>query len=165
MPESAIVQLVRILGPHPSDPGSSPGGGMSHACFSPMRAMFESRWRNVPCFWQGMLVVGRSLLRQTWYEAHHGVPGVTHNCLTGNLFTLWWAYHRSLARYACCWQIPPWANLGNYFTNIMQGPHRLVVRTSRRGRDNPGSTPGVDNNLDKSRNKVLQIAIRSRVQI
>ena len=23
-------------------------------------------------------------------------------------------------------------------------PHRLVVRTSRRGRDNPGSTPGVD---------------------
>ena len=24
------------------------------------------------------------------------------------------------------------------------GPHRLVVRTSRRGRDNPGSTPGVD---------------------
>ena len=22
--------------------------------------------------------------------------------------------------------------------------HRLVVRTSRRGRDNPGSTPGVD---------------------
>ena len=27
---------------------------------------------------------------------------------------------------------------------LMQGPHRLVVRTSRRGRDNPGSTPGVD---------------------
>ena len=26
-PESAIVKLVRILGPHPSDPGSSPGGG------------------------------------------------------------------------------------------------------------------------------------------
>ena len=25
-----------------------------------------------------------------------------------------------------------------------QGPHRLVVRTSRRGRDNPGSTPGED---------------------
>ena len=25
-----------------------------------------------------------------------------------------------------------------------QGPHRLVVRTSRRGRDRPGSTPGVD---------------------
>ncbi len=25
-----------------------------------------------------------------------------------------------------------------------QGPHRLVVRTSRRGRDNPGSAPGVD---------------------
>ena len=24
------------------------------------------------------------------------------------------------------------------------GPHRLVVRTSRCGRDNPGSTPGVD---------------------
>ena len=23
-------------------------------------------------------------------------------------------------------------------------PHRLVVRTSRRGRDNPGSTPGED---------------------
>ena len=27
---------------------------------------------------------------------------------------------------------------------IEQGPHRLVVRTSRCGRDNPGSTPGVD---------------------
>ena len=26
---SAIVWLVRILGPHPSDPGSSPGGGMT----------------------------------------------------------------------------------------------------------------------------------------
>ena len=26
---------------------------------------------------------------------------------------------------------------------IEQGPHRLVVRTSRCGRDNPGSTPGV----------------------
>ena len=25
-----------------------------------------------------------------------------------------------------------------------QSPHRLVVRTSRRGRDNPGSTPGED---------------------
>ena len=25
-----------------------------------------------------------------------------------------------------------------------RGPHRLVVRTSRRGRDNPGSTPGED---------------------
>ena len=25
---SAIVQLVRILGSHPSDPGSSPGGGI-----------------------------------------------------------------------------------------------------------------------------------------
>ena len=25
-----------------------------------------------------------------------------------------------------------------------QSPYRLVVRTSRRGRDNPGSTPGVD---------------------
>ena len=25
-----------------------------------------------------------------------------------------------------------------------QGPHRQVVRTSRCGRDNPGSTPGVD---------------------
>ena len=28
--------------------------------------------------------------------------------------------------------------------NFTMGPHRLVVRTSRRGRDNPGSTPGVD---------------------
>ena len=26
---------------------------------------------------------------------------------------------------------------------IARGPHRLVVRTSRCGRDNPGSTPGV----------------------
>ena len=28
-------------------------------------------------------------------------------------------------------------------TTADRGPHRLVVRTSRRGRDNPGSTPGV----------------------
>ena len=27
---------------------------------------------------------------------------------------------------------------------LWHGPHRLVVRTSRCGRDNPGSTPGVD---------------------
>ena len=27
--------------------------------------------------------------------------------------------------------------------HVLSGPHRLVVRTSRRGRDNPGSTPGV----------------------
>jgi hypothetical protein len=26
---------------------------------------------------------------------------------------------------------------------LMHGPHRLVVRTLRCGRDNPGSTPGV----------------------
>ena len=29
-------------------------------------------------------------------------------------------------------------------TTTDRGPHRLVVRTSRRGRDNPGSTPGED---------------------
>ena len=27
---------------------------------------------------------------------------------------------------------------------LYQGPYRLVVRTSRCGRDNPGSTPGED---------------------
>ena len=27
---------------------------------------------------------------------------------------------------------------------VTRSPHRLVVRTSRCGRDNPGSTPGVD---------------------
>ena len=27
--------------------------------------------------------------------------------------------------------------------HVIQSPHRLVVRTSRCGRDNPGSTPGV----------------------
>ena len=32
--------------------------------------------------------------------------------------------------------------------NVIQSPHRLVVRTSRCGRDNPGSTPGVDNALN-----------------
>ena len=30
------------------------------------------------------------------------------------------------------------------YAHICHGPHRLVVRTSRCGRDNPGSTPGVD---------------------
>ena len=29
-------------------------------------------------------------------------------------------------------------------STFCMGPHRLVVRTSRCGRDNPGSTPGVD---------------------
>ena len=29
-------------------------------------------------------------------------------------------------------------------TTADRGPHRLVVRTSRRNRDNPGSTPGED---------------------
>ena len=32
------------------------------------------------------------------------------------------------------------------------GPHRLVVRTSRRGRDNPGSTPGEDTLLGRRGN-------------
>ena len=33
----------------------------------------------------------------------------------------------------------------NYMSNrCIKRPHRLVVRTSRCGRDNPGSTPGVD---------------------
>ena len=32
----------------------------------------------------------------------------------------------------------------NVILRITNRPHRLVVRTSRRGRDNPGSTPGVD---------------------
>ena len=32
--------------------------------------------------------------------------------------------------------------------HVIQSPHRLVVRTSRCGHDNPGSTPGVDNALN-----------------
>ena len=32
---------------------------------------------------------------------------------------------------------------------FQRGPHRLVVRTSRCGRDNPGSTPGVDILLER----------------
>ena len=32
--------------------------------------------------------------------------------------------------------------------NHTKKSHRLVVRTSRRGRDNPGSTPGVDMGID-----------------
>ena len=35
-----------------------------------------------------------------------------------------------------------WSNLEA--RNVIESPHRLVVRTSRCGRDNPGSTPGVD---------------------
>ena len=35
------------------------------------------------------------------------------------------------------------SNIQNVSIEI-RSPHRLVVRTSRRGRDNPGSTPGVD---------------------
>ena len=33
--------------------------------------------------------------------------------------------------------------------HLRHGPHRLVVRTSRCGRDNPGSTPGVDILLER----------------
>ena len=33
-----------------------------------------------------------------WYEVHHGQPKDTHNCKAGNLFPLWWLYHRSLER-------------------------------------------------------------------
>ena len=36
---------------------------------------------------------------------------------------------------------------GGVFAAKPQCPHRLVVRTSRRGRDNPGSTPGVVKSL------------------
>ena len=35
----------------------------------------------------------------------------------------------------------PWPE-NNDDVGRKHGPHRLVVRTSRRGRDNPGSTPG-----------------------
>ena len=31
-----------------------------------------------------------------------------------------------------------------YWLNLTHGPHRLVVRTSRCGRNNPGSNPGAD---------------------
>ena len=31
--------------------------------------------------------------------------------------------------------------------SLISSPHRLVVRTSRRGRDNPGSNPGADRQL------------------
>ena len=37
---------------------------------------------------------------------------------------------------------------------LWHGPHRLVVRTSRCGRDNPGSTPGVD--IFLPRNKFMK---------
>ena len=36
----------------------------------------------------------------------------------------------------------------NAFIANTEGLHRLVVRTSRRGRDNPGSSPGVVNQTD-----------------
>ena len=62
--------------------------------------------------------------------------GAIHGCLQSAMF---------LAGYACFWYTPLSTDLGNYFTQVLQGPHRLVVRTSRCGRDNPGSTPGVDN--------------------
>ena len=51
-------------------------------------------------------------------------------------------------------------NLNKYLTeNCNQCLHRLVVRTSRCGRDNPGSTPGVDNTLNETSNEVLEVAI------
>ena len=37
--------------------------------------------------------------------------------------------------------------------HLLERPHRLVVRTSRCGRDNPGSTPGVDNFIGRFRER------------
>ena len=38
-----------------------------------------------------------------------------------------------------------WLYINIYSAHPSISPHRLVVRTSRRGRDNPSSTPGVAN--------------------
>jgi hypothetical protein len=43
-----------------------------------------------------------------------------------------------------CPPSPPPGRANHTWTREVVGPHRLVVRTSRCGRDNPGSTPGVD---------------------
>ena len=50
--------------------------------------------------------------------------------------------HAFLSRCVVFAAVPPTVNLC-VWGQTQQGPHRLVVRTSRRGRDNPGSTPGV----------------------
>ena len=39
---------------------------------------------------------------------------------------------------------PFFCNSFHFCVGLLQCPHRLVVRTSRCGRDNPGSTPGAD---------------------
>lgn len=40
-------------------------------------------------------------------------------------------------------QVPAWRMVSEFW-QCAQSPHRLVVRTSRCGRDNPGATPGGD---------------------
>ena len=55
---------------------------------------------------------------------------------------------RSLTRRRKC----PEAD-GNALPYSRQSPYRLVVRTSRCGRNNPGSTPGEDISLGQSEEK------------
>ena len=69
-----------------------------------------------------------------------------HHLLTGAI-----TYTRNASRGAC--------SCCNYNKTLAGGrPHRLVVRTSRCGRDNPGSTPG-EGNLNRER------CLRTRVSL
>ena len=56
--------------------------------------------------------------------------------------TLWYFVSFSLLSLHVAWLLHAAAKPSSRL--CAHGPHRLVVRTSRCGRDNPGSTPGVD---------------------
>ena len=68
--ESATAELARILGSHPSDPGSSLGGRWQQACLAVFGARAPSRSRVCdPLAWQSHLRCAR--LRCKLYVCGH----------------------------------------------------------------------------------------------
>ena len=64
--------------------------------------------------------------------------------------------------HATCASVYIWLQLMGAKLAPAQGPYRLVVRTSRCGRDNPGSTPGEDihdtgDDLDFARHRLASM--------
>ena len=57
------------------------------------------------------------------------------------------------------------ARASSNFTRPTPSPHRLVVRTSRCGRDNPGSTPGVDIFLSQAYGAMARVQVVARLAL
>ena len=86
----------------------------------------------------GFSILPQQTTSRTRSENHATRPNSQLLAGLGRGLTRWHARSRASAPYG--------ANApAQYAASIAvkeHGPHRLVVRTSRRGRDNPGSTPG-----------------------